>query len=108
MPEEPPLIPKLAKGGIVDKATTFVAGEDGAEAVIPLERNTEWTSTVAHHIKAETQQTQPRANTNDKPIIVINIEKFINNTEQDIDRLAELIDRKLAQKVQRRGVIFNA
>lgn len=108
MPEEPPLIPKLAKGGIVDKATTFVAGEDGAEAVIPLERNTEWTSTVAHHIKAETQQTQPRANTNDKSTIVINIEKFINNTEQDIDRLAELIDRKLAQKVQRRGVIFNA
>lgn len=40
-------IPRLAKGGIVDTATMFVAGEAGKEAVVPLERNTQWVSMVA-------------------------------------------------------------
>ena len=40
-------IPHLAKGGIVDTATMFVAGEAGKEAVVPLERNTQWVSMVA-------------------------------------------------------------
>lgn len=40
-------LPRLAKGGIVDSATAFIAGEAGKEAVIPLERNTEWIKTVA-------------------------------------------------------------
>ena len=38
---------RLAKGGIVDAETPFIAGEDGAEAIIPLERNTEWIGSVA-------------------------------------------------------------
>lgn len=42
MPEEPPLIPKLAKGGVVDTATLAMIGEQGKEAVVPLENNTEW------------------------------------------------------------------
>ena len=32
-------LPRLAKGGVVKRATTAMIGEDGAEAVIPLERN---------------------------------------------------------------------
>ena len=36
-----------AKGGIVDGATLIGAGEAGKEAIIPLERNTEWISKVA-------------------------------------------------------------
>ena len=44
-----PQIPLLAKGGIVDGAT-FIAGEDGKEAIIPLERNTGWISKVAQEI----------------------------------------------------------
>lgn len=43
-------IPRLAKGGIVKKGTPFIAGEDGSEAVIPLERNTQWVSMVADGI----------------------------------------------------------
>ena len=39
--------PRLAKGGIVDRSTLAEIGEDGAEAVIPLERNTEWMKLVA-------------------------------------------------------------
>lgn len=39
-----------ARGGVVDGATLFgntVVGEAGKEAIIPLERNTEWTGQVA-------------------------------------------------------------
>lgn len=43
-------IPRLAKGGIVKKGTPFIAGEDGSEAVIPLEKNTQWVSMVADGI----------------------------------------------------------
>ena len=35
-------LPRLAKGGIVDSATLAVIGEQGREAVVPLENNTGW------------------------------------------------------------------
>lgn len=37
-----PQIPKLARGGIVDSATIAMIGENGREAVVPLENNTQW------------------------------------------------------------------
>ena len=42
-----PQIPLLAKGGVVRGATTAIIGEDGAEAVVPLEKNREWIKAVA-------------------------------------------------------------
>ena len=43
-------LPRLAKGGIVDGATPFIAGEQGKEAIVPLERNTEWVGMVGAEI----------------------------------------------------------
>lgn len=43
-------IPRLAKGGIVDKPTIAEIGEDGREAVVPLENNTEWLKSLAKYI----------------------------------------------------------
>lgn len=40
-------IPKLANGGITTGSTLANIGEAGREAVIPLERNTEWMNTFA-------------------------------------------------------------
>lgn len=40
-------LPRLARGGIVDSPTIAQIGEDGAEAVVPLENNTEWIRLVA-------------------------------------------------------------
>lgn len=37
----------LAKGGILDRATLIGAGEAGKEAIVPLERNTQWIGMVA-------------------------------------------------------------
>lgn len=50
-----PTIPKIAmaQGGVVSKATTALIGEDGAEAVVPLERNTEWIDKVADKIASK-------------------------------------------------------
>lgn len=45
-----PRIPKLAKGGIVKRATTIIAGEDGAEAIVPLEKNTQWMNTLSSRL----------------------------------------------------------
>ena len=39
-----------ARGGIVDGATLIGAGEAGKEAIVPLERNTEWIRMVANGI----------------------------------------------------------
>lgn len=48
-----PKIPELATGGIVRKATTAVIGEDGAEAILPLEKNKGYLKTFAKEIAAE-------------------------------------------------------
>lgn len=41
-------LPRLATGGVLDNgARAVLAGEDGAEAIVPLERNTEWIKKVA-------------------------------------------------------------
>lgn len=45
-------IPIFAKGGIVPRATLGLVGEAGQEAVLPLERNTEWMDMLADRIAA--------------------------------------------------------
>ena len=51
-----PQIPMLAEGGVVRKATTAIIGEDGAEAVVPLEKNTGWIKKLAAEIAAQQPQ----------------------------------------------------
>lgn len=48
-----PEIPQLAKGGVVDKPTTALIGEDGKEAVIPLENNLQWIDKIAEKLSKE-------------------------------------------------------
>ena len=43
-------VPQMAKGGIVNSATLAMFGEQGREAVIPLENNTEWMDVLANRI----------------------------------------------------------
>ena len=46
-------VPQLAEGGIVDSATLAVIGEQGKEAVVPLENNTEWLDKLADRLNAK-------------------------------------------------------
>lgn len=45
-------IPKFAQGGIVDRPTLGIFGEQGREAIVPLERNTEWIDSIAEQINS--------------------------------------------------------
>ena len=45
-------IPQLANGGIVNQSTLANIGEAGKEAVLPLERNTEWMDILANKINS--------------------------------------------------------
>lgn len=50
-------LPRLAQGGIVDSATTAIIGEDGQEAVLPLEHNTDnWAGLLASTLAVEMQE----------------------------------------------------
>lgn len=49
-------VPMLAKGGIVDNPTMAIIGEDGKEAVMPLENNTGWIFELAEKISAIMQK----------------------------------------------------
>lgn len=48
-------LPRMALGGVVKKATTAIIGEDGAEAVVPLERNLGWLKSLAGQLVSEMQ-----------------------------------------------------
>ncbi len=43
-------LPRLAKGGVITHRTIAEVGEDGAEAIVPLENNTRWIRNVAAEI----------------------------------------------------------
>lgn len=45
-------IPKLARGGVIDKPTLSVVGEAGKEAIMPLEHNTGWINQLGEKIVA--------------------------------------------------------
>ena len=56
-------VPKLALGGIIDDPTLSVVGEEGREAVMPLENNTGWMSSLAGMIAEQVSELRP-SNTN--------------------------------------------
>ncbi len=53
-----PRIPKLAHGGIVEQPTLATIGDAGAEAIVPLERNTGWIDVLADKLAARTAGAQ--------------------------------------------------
>lgn len=51
---DPVSIPKLAKGGVLEKGQIGLLEGTGAEAVVPLEQNARWISKVAEDLNAAT------------------------------------------------------
>lgn len=43
-------LPRFAEGGVVDEPTTALIGEEGTEAVVPLENNTGWINRTAQKL----------------------------------------------------------
>ena len=48
-----PQIPHLATGGVLERGQVGLLEGDGAEAVVPLEKNTEWISRVAEQMNVQ-------------------------------------------------------
>ena len=46
-------LPRAARGTIVSKATNLTVGEDGTEAIMPLEKHTEWLDVLAAKLTAK-------------------------------------------------------
>jgi phage-related protein len=76
-------LPRMARGGIVTSSTVANIGENGAEAVLPLENNTEWMDMLASKISGG-QPVQITVNVGeetliDKVIEGINDASFMRN-----------------------------
>ena len=61
-----PTIPKLARGGIIDKPTLAMVGEAGKEAVMPLENNTAWIDKLADKLGGKMQASNVTYTINNK------------------------------------------
>ena len=63
----PPSVPKLswyAKGGVFNSPTTIGVGENGSEAVMPLQNNTGWIDTLASKLNGMGDSS------NDRPLVI--------------------------------------
>ena len=76
-------MPRLAKGGIIDSATIAMVGEQGKEAVVPLENNTEWMDKLADRIASRNAKpTKLVLMVNDKELGWTTINSINNITKQ--------------------------
>lgn len=75
-------LPRLAKGTVVDEATAAVIGEDGAEAVVPLERNIEWIDKVAAQFNNRTEKN-------------VSSDELVRRMNRIIELLEQMIDRNI-------------
>lgn len=108
MPDEPPLIPELEEGGVLEKGQVGLLEGNGDEAVVPLSKNTGWIDKVAAKISSGIQPPpEPSHFTNDEKeesdaVVVNNYNTFnlngidINN-DDDIWTLARKLSLILAQ-----------
>lgn len=115
-------IPYLAKGGVVNEATTAVIGEAGKEVVMPLERNTGWIGqlagqimsrmagfsiqlpTVGKDIPMTNGNTMSPASSGKTLSVVITIAKLADSIvvkeKDDIDDIAEEVADKILEVVE--------
>ena len=108
-----PKIAKLAKGGIVDSGTPFIAGEAGAEAVIPLENNNQWIYKFAHAFADGLSSFYDGGNFTQTPNKgaggkIVNINLYLDNVnvknDDDIEDVANKVSERIAEKLVAEGM----
>ena len=90
-----PQIPYLARGGIVEKPTQAIIGEAGAEAIVPLENNTQWIDKLAEKIGGK----------GNSYYFTVNFDGSINN-RNDLESLADDLMYIMQEKIERQGVVY--
>ena len=108
-----PKIAKLAKGGFVEGGTPFIAGEAGAEAVIPLENNNQWIYKFAHAFADGLSTFYDGGNLTQTPTKgaggkVVNINLYLDNVnvknDDDIEDVANKVSERIAEKLVVEGM----
>ncbi len=74
-------LPRLAKGGVLERGQVGLLEGTGAEAVVPLEKNTEWIDKVAAQFNNKTEN--------------VSGDEMIRRMNRIIDLLEQLIDRNI-------------
>ena len=92
-----PVIPQLAKGGILKKGQMAFLEGQGDEAVIPLSQNTEWIDKVANRLNNKGERTIQ---------LNVTIDKFENNTTEDIKNLAAQLADEFTAQISRQQEAF--
>lgn len=92
-----------AKGGIVDGATLIGAGEAGKEAIIPLERNTEWIGKIASELNTQVNKQDNGASDGNDEIIsaIFAVGTQVVNAIVENSSSGDVDWRKIAQNVTR-------
>lgn len=80
-------LPRLAKGGVVNRSMLANIGEDGAEAVVPLENNTGWLDEIAKRLSARMQLDAIPSIASAKPTTITNNFYQTNNSPKALSRL---------------------
>ena len=106
-------IPELAKGGVVKGGTPFIAGEAGAEAVIPLENNNRWIYKFAHAFADGLSTFYDGNNFVQTPTKgaggkIVNINLYLDNVnvknDDDIEDVANKVSERIAEKLVVEGM----
>lgn len=108
-----PKIKELAKGGFVKGGTPFIAGEAGAEAVIPLENNNQWIYKFAHAFADGLSTFYDGNNFVQTPTKgaggkIVNINLYLDNVnvknDDDIEDVANKVSERIAEKLVVEGM----
>ena len=90
-------LPRLAKGAIVDEPTLAEIGENGKEAVIPLENNTGWINGLAKNLMQEIKSMPIENVNNENPVqkYQVSFDTQFNALNDRFDRVISLIGKYL-------------
>lgn len=99
-------LPRLAKGGVLDNgARTVIAGEDGAEAIVPLEKNTKWISLVANQLQKKMMpQLSNNTNVQSATIMQDEFNSLTNSFKQALSEMKVVMDEETFGKFVDRTV----
>lgn len=96
-------LPKLARGGVLDDgARTVVAGEDGAEAIVPLEKNTKWIKILANQLQDSFLASSQRQNVQAERQAQTEYNTLVNSFKQALSEMTvEMDDETIGRFVER-------
>ena len=95
-----PEIPQLAKGGVLKRGQMALLEGEGGEAVIPLEKNTEWIDKIAEKLNNKQGEQVVYYN------FTLDIQNMNANSREDVEKLTEDIMLIMSDKLSRKGVVF--